>query len=71
MTDAVALSKYGDSFIHFERGATIGSIKIDGWIGYPDQKCVNTIKQMTIEGYTKSEYYMQNVSHFEMAQTGI
>lgn len=68
MTDAVALSKYGDSFIHLNGEQQSEVLKSMAGSEYPDQKnALNTIKQMTIEGYTKSEYYMQNVSHFEMA----
>jgi len=68
ITNAVALGKYGNSFISLgneEKKQVLISMSISE---YPDQKnFFNNIKRMTIDGYMRSEYAMTNIAKWEMA----
>lgn len=68
ITNAVAIGKYGKSFVDLDyeekKDVLISMSKSE----YPDQKNFLTgIKRMTIDGYMRSEYAMTNITKWEMA----
>ncbi len=67
-TNAVAIGKYGKSFIDLnpeEKKYVLTSMSASE---YHEQKIFfNSIKRMTIDGYMKSEYALTNIIKWEMA----
>lgn len=67
-TNAVAIGKYGKSFIDLSNEEKKEVLISMARSEYPDQKnFFNSVKRMTIDGYMKSEYAMTNITKWEMA----
>lgn len=68
VTDAVAFSEYGNSFVHLSSDEQLAVLNKMSASEYPDQKnFFNMIKRMTVDGYMGSEYVMTNITKYEMA----
>lgn len=68
LVDELAQKANGKSFVDCSNEQRLAILSNMGKSDNADQKkFYNMARQMTIRGYTNSEYFMTNVSHFEFA----